>query len=405
MVVQSRRQLVLALLKKGLVEKACEAAMAQGNSFLATLIATEPHLLLDFDEEMFDQETSAIFALISGSLPRLSELTPEKLRCISAHEWFQYFALFIWYHGPARSSLLIPVNEAVREYEALMRTISGTDEASPFPSLETSTIANLCMELLKLFSCPSGYPLPRLLRPRTWTEDGLDYKLVWLLLRDFEEMRFHTEDETYFELCLNFANQLEVIGMWTWAIFVVKNIVPSPYEDDKDEWTKLYKKRDAFYQRLLERNINQDRMDDYFLVHRLGIKEKLLLFRQKLEDTKNLVFGQIGKWQQSLEMLINYLIRGNGLALVAEENNASGYSRNVFDYLRSLRRKCKAMESWETGSGCRDKEKKEEDELLQIVASFLDSVTKFQPSGMNNCALLLEMVVSVQKVVQCLFTS
>ncbi|ODM89418.1 hypothetical protein Ocin01_17264 [Orchesella cincta] len=175
-----------------------------------------------------------------------------------------------------------------------------------------------------------------------------------------------------------------------------------------------YIRKGCFYGRLIERNINQDRMDDYFLVHRLGIKEKLLYsvknWKSKLAYEKIWYLGRIGKWQQSLEILINYLIRGNGLAMVAEENNASGYSRNVFDYLRSLRRKCKAMESWETGGKMlydyatfkmiqvrdAEKEKKEEDELLQIVASFLDSVTN---------ALLLEMVVSVQKVVQCLFTS
>ncbi|CAL8117199.1 unnamed protein product [Orchesella dallaii] len=428
---------VLGLLKKGVVEEACKEAMSQGNLILATLLASDPHFLIQieqyhyiFEEGMMEPTTSDIFTLVSGSLVALSELTSENVGRMSTHEWFQYFALYLWYNGPAKTSLAIPLDKAIREYEEMMKNIiKMEDEDSEtilIPSTETSSIANLCMHLLKMYSC-TGYPMHLILSPRTWTSDYLDYKLVWFLMCDLEEIDYQAEEQTHFELCISFAGQLEAIGLWKWAAFVLRNMDVEPDEHgDESEQVKAYgRQRDSLVRRLLERNLSDvDEEAERFLVYRLGVDEKLIFsiksWKSGIAYERIWYLGKMGEWQKSFEALINSLLDGNGgLALIAETSASTQLARNVMEHLDACSPRTHgdwdvhggmlynylkfkwAQGAKSTASGG----KKEEEELAEVVSTFIQSLIKFQPSTPSQSPLLLEMAISAQKVIQLLFVS
>ncbi|ODM91961.1 Nuclear pore complex protein Nup98-Nup96 [Orchesella cincta] len=428
---------VFGLLKKGLVEQACEEAINQESFVLATLLVSDPHLLLQFDDcpgivkEGMPETTSDIFLLVSGCLAGLSELTSEKVMNMSTHEWFQYFALFVWYNGPTKSCVATTVDKAIREYEEMMRSIIGVEadqETVALPSNETCTIANLCMHLLKMYSC-TGYPMHLVVSPGIWTSNLLDYKLVWLLMRDLEEIGYQVGDQTYSEVCLSFAGELESIGLWKWAVFVLKNIELNE-EDDEDGGSKVFGQRDAFFLRLLERNVadgEEDLEAERFLVYRLGVDEKLLCFVKSWKCSKShekiWYLGKMGEWQESLTTFISYLTEGNNiLALVAEQNPAVGYSKNVMGYLETFGQNCKSLDDWDKfgvmlynylklktiQNQCgveRDGDGKGLYDMGPTVSCFLESVIKFQPFKPSQHALLLEMALNAQKVVQLMLVS
>ncbi|ODM96719.1 Nuclear pore complex protein Nup98-Nup96 [Orchesella cincta] len=425
-VYKSQDRSILGLLKKGLLEKACEEAVNQGNFFMSVLLASEPHLHLNFEEcsEIVDEgmpaSTADIFSLISGSLLRFSELTPEKVAFMTTNDWLQYFALYIWYSGPTKSSMPIPVDKAVREYEEMMRDIVG-DENCLLPTKETSTIANLCMHLLKMYSC-NGYPMSYIYCPRTWTSDCLDYKLVWLLMRDLEAIGYLPSSDLYPELCLSFAGELECIGLWKWAHYVIREIEPAEeLQDDEDACERLSRQRDAFCVRLIERNV--DKLEgptgmetEKFLVYDLGTDERLLYsiksWKTERVDEKIWYLGRMDEWAASLNTLINYLTEANiGLSLIPEKN-APGFARNMLEHLEILKENCKYHAEWEVHGKMlynyltmtQFQQEEQESEVLETaVTNFLESVIKVRPTNPNQCAFLLEMAISAQKVVQLLF--
>ena len=85
-------------------------------------------------------------------------------------------------------------------------------------------VYDTCYHLLKLYSDRS-YPLERLLAPTTSTPDHLDMRLSWCVWRILQALEY-TQMSEYHAACMcgAFASQLETLGLWHWAAFVLLHI-------------------------------------------------------------------------------------------------------------------------------------------------------------------------------------
>ncbi|GCC41721.1 hypothetical protein chiPu_0025590, partial [Chiloscyllium punctatum] len=83
---------------------------------------------------------------------------------------------------------------------------------------------DICYHLLKLYS-DRHYELHPLLNPRTVTADYLDYRLSWHLWMVLQAMNYtHLSEKHQTMVHTSFAAQLEAVGLWEWAIFVLLHI-------------------------------------------------------------------------------------------------------------------------------------------------------------------------------------
>lgn len=398
---------VLGYLKKGLIECASDEAIVQGNLWLSVVLETSPYLMLDIGEgkevlEGMPKDMSDVFALVSGNMRNLSWLSGEKVLGMTTHDWLQHFALFVWYEGPVRTQLPVSVEKAVREYEELMRIIGGDDEC-PLPSTETSTIANLAMHLLKMYSC-TGYPMNVVLSPRTWSLDCLDYKLDWLLMRNLEEIGYSPGDDLYRDVCLSFTGMLEGIGKWQWCHFVMAHLPGPDCEaegelDGPEAIDKERRAREVFCQRLLERNIGEMGMslqDEMFLVRHLGVDEQLIyaikswksgLPRRKRPDEVMWYLGNMKKWQDGFNLLTKYMESGQALDLIGSRLPALAHS--IQSHLKRLEDNRSRIVGWDVMGKMVTNylrmlyDQEDVDRTEQAVINFTGSVVKFTPVNTN----------------------
>lgn len=91
-------------------------------------------------------------------------------------------------------------------------------------------VYDMCYHLLKLYA-DRAYPLHRVLAPTTSTPDHLDARLSWSVWRALQALEYtQLSDYRASSLCAGFAAQLETLGLWHWATFVLLHIQnPSRY--------------------------------------------------------------------------------------------------------------------------------------------------------------------------------
>lgn len=394
---------VLGLLKKGLHEGASDAALQEGNLWLAVAIETSPHLLLNFqdDPSVLDgmpKDSSDVFSIVSGNLRNLSWLNGNMVREMTTFQWFQHFGLYIWYEGPVRTLLPVSVERAVREFEGMMREIAEDDEC-PLPDSESSSIANLAMHLLKLYSC-TGYPMNIVLAPRTWTLDCLDYKLDWLLMRSLEEIGYSPGDDVYKGVCLGFTGMLDGIGMWKWCQFVMSHI-PGPdceAEDIPEEMLKEKLAQEAFCQRIMERYIGEEGMatQEEFLVYQLRVSEMLIystrswksrMSGRKREDLIMWYLGNMEQWQEAFGVMNKFMESGMALDLIG--GRLPGQARNILQHLMRMEDNKERIVGWDVNGKMlvnylkMQFAKDDVDSMEAAVVSFMESVIKFKPANIH----------------------
>ncbi|RPA95939.1 hypothetical protein L873DRAFT_1265447 [Choiromyces venosus 120613-1] len=157
-------------------------------------------------------------------------------------DWKRGFGLKLWY-GCAEEE---PIGNAVVGYEADMREYP---EAVPAPKPWYHTEVNPARDdavdilwgLLKLYA-DRELNLEEVLAPMNMTTSYIDYRLSWQLrtilakkgIRDFSggklHMRIDGTDEFIAgsmadQITIDFAGELETLGMWEWAIFVLLHLI------------------------------------------------------------------------------------------------------------------------------------------------------------------------------------
>lgn len=225
---------ILGRMKMGRREDACELAVKTRNPYLALLISQsalqkvtyancEEQLEAWKEAEALDfisEDMKIIYRLCAGN----TILDTIDLGTMTTSEWLQHFALYIWYCCPSH----VPVHEAVLSFQQLLKSdlvgrMDWTDEKIShvaFPSACDTSIANLCVQLLKLYSF-DGYPLRRVLDPDAYSMDCLDYKLSWLLMVHLRCRGFKIYDDHFASIATSFSYQLDQVGLYPWAIYVM----------------------------------------------------------------------------------------------------------------------------------------------------------------------------------------
>ena len=93
-----------------------------------------------------------------------------------------------------------------------------------------------------LIDHPACPPLQQVLSPLTHTESPLDYSLSFLvfdLLRNITPGKCGPTSFPVAELIMNFATQLELIGFWTWAIYILTYASSTYFPNRNNEQNNL----------------------------------------------------------------------------------------------------------------------------------------------------------------------
>ena len=272
---------IFALLSGHQIERACEAAMDSRDFRLATLLSQaggddsfRADIILQlakWREYRVDPHISKgyrrIYEILSGNVGISAGVSEgdavDQVPAIYMSEgldWKRAFGLQLWY-GKFQAT----VSTSLAEYAE--STTADLKIASPLPLyLEKPSTASAAspkwkptptppsdplFEMIKLYTNPS-HSLESVLLPRNFTSSPLDYRLPWHLYilfsrvlrkRDFGD-RIELGDEAMDGpegnsvradmMTEGYASQLEGLGMFTWAIFVLlhlelpsKCVVPS----------------------------------------------------------------------------------------------------------------------------------------------------------------------------------
>jgi nuclear pore complex protein Nup98-Nup96 len=272
---------VFALLSGHQIERACQAALSNSDLRLATLVAQaggddafreDVYLqLVKWREQRvdayIDKAYRRIYELLSGNVGKAEGTglgdpvdASETIYIPEGLDWKRAFGLHLWY-----GTFEAPVAQAVRRYEEA--TVTDTRTAVPSPwyvespwaereadeirwTIEGERVNDGLFELIKLFVDPT-HDLALALVPRGFAPSPFDLRLSWhiyiilaraLARRDFEDRVELAPDgesgtitaisQTADALTVDYAHQLESIGLWTWAALVLLHL-PLP------EWSVL----------------------------------------------------------------------------------------------------------------------------------------------------------------------
>lgn len=391
---------VLGLLKKGLDELAYKAALRDGSYWLAVMLATEPSMLLNFDDcpdalNGMPTDTSDILALISGNMRNLRWLTRDRVLNMSNFEWLQFFALYLWFEGPVKSILPVPVDQAVRDFEALMREVAG-DVGCPLPHAEVSSISNLAMHLLKMYSC-TGYPLNVIFNPRTAYPNCLEYKMMWLLMTDMQCIGYPPDVDLCKGVSLGYVGMLEALGFTKWAHFVLNRTPNSEHSIEEEDEGPCSPRAQVLSERLMERNTPPKTKQEVQFLANHGVHPHLLssvkLWRNKslgkvkpFENMRYLM--EMGKLQRCFEALKDFLLWRESFGLIG--NTLSPLSLEARSVLTKLDLNKRSFLGWEVHGRMLfsymkmmfQHEHKFEEGIEFEVLNFLESVVKLAPANM-----------------------
>ena len=243
---------IFLLLTGNQVERACHLAMEAHNFKLATLIAKiggSPEFRRDMASQLIvwresatdawiDDDIRKIFALMTGDVTVVQASTStdpfqkaSELRIDDGLDWKRTFGLQLWYGNYLEDTLLASVDA----FEA--RT--GTTQPPPWylegavtkknSSWMTRNETDALFELIKLAVDPA-YGLENVLNPRAYTSSPLDYRYVWhvyvLLSRGLQVGDFSSDTASLAAsaVTINYAAQLEALGMYEHAIFVLLHL-------------------------------------------------------------------------------------------------------------------------------------------------------------------------------------
>ncbi|KAG5889547.1 hypothetical protein JTB14_024955 [Gonioctena quinquepunctata] len=157
-----------------------------------------------------------IYLLLSGVSVK------EELNVFQNIDWKRAFGMHLWYVSPTGA----PIEMAIELYKKSFEEQGYAEMPNP---PYTSTYVeegsfDILYHILMLYKTRI-HRLSTVLNPATHTDDFLDYRLSWLLLQLFLSLDVGIiENSEKNKLCTSFSNQLESLGEWEWAIFVLLHL-------------------------------------------------------------------------------------------------------------------------------------------------------------------------------------
>jgi len=243
---------IFTLLTGNQVERACHLAMETHNFKLASLITQiggSPEFRRDVASQLIvwresvadawiDDDIRKIYALMTGDVAVVQASTStdpfqkaSELRVDDGLDWKRTFGLQLWYGNYLEDTLLASVDAfEARTGTAMPRPwyLEGAlkRKSSPWtPRNENDAL----FELIKL-SVDPAYGLENVLNPRAYTSSPLDYRCVWhvymLLSRGLQIRDFSSDAASLAASAVttNYAAQLEALGMYEHAVFVLLHL-------------------------------------------------------------------------------------------------------------------------------------------------------------------------------------
>ncbi|XP_026213260.1 nuclear pore complex protein Nup98-Nup96 isoform X2 [Anabas testudineus] len=214
-------------------------SQGMGSQYCRDLLALQ---LADWNRMQTDsylpEERLRIFALLAGK--PVWQSSDAVVNVCSQLDWKRCVAIHLWFVLPPTAS----VADALSKYEA---SFQGSCEGGKYacaplpPYLETEQpdleeeeeeeeeeskrpLYDLCFHLLKLYS-DRHYSLQQLLDPLTITWERLDYRLSWHLWGVLQALHYtHLSTSRQGLLHASYAAQLESVGLWHMAVFILLHI-------------------------------------------------------------------------------------------------------------------------------------------------------------------------------------
>nr|CAD7426062.1 unnamed protein product [Timema monikensis] len=318
---------VLSQLSGNLILDACNLLQDSSDFNAAILVAQSAgswlprqHMeqqLINWSEVSADKfmspERLQMFSLVAG-VPLFSSAHGTINVCKDL-DWKRAFGVHLWYMCSQASS----ITDALLKYEKAFDSPESSNRyAHPPDPLyfegdglqpETSSgraVWDLCFHLLKLYSSRS-HPLDQLLNPATHTSDPLDYRLCWFLFQVLTALGYtHLSDYSAALLHTSFASQLEGLGLWHWAVFVLLHLKNQP-------------SRQAAVQDMIDRHVELSEDQEYrekeeFLVEKLNIpsawihraKATLALVHNRYKDAAWYMINA-GLWKESHQIIMKHI--------------------------------------------------------------------------------------------------
>ncbi|XP_028322380.1 nuclear pore complex protein Nup98-Nup96 isoform X2 [Gouania willdenowi] len=313
---------VFSYLTGNLVAEACGVAQRKGDHRLSLLLAQSagaPHArellalqLSDWNQTHTDcflsEERLRLFSLLSG---RAVWQSSDSLVNVCAElDWKRCVGVHLWFLLPPTAS----VGDALCRYEAAFQGSceEGRYACAPLPPyLEREEEEeggrpqyDVCFHLLKLFS-DRLYSLVPLLEPRSSTSQRCDFSLSWSLWNVLQGLNYrHLSSELQSLLHCSFSAQLEALGHWDMAVFVLLHLPHNTH-------------RERAVRELLWRHVTlgeEAEQREHFLVERLlvpdwWIHEAKALRAQSVSDPHQQVqhLYRAGLWNQCHRLLIQHL--------------------------------------------------------------------------------------------------
>lgn len=249
---------IFALLTGNQIERACQAALAEGDLRLATLLAQaggDDEFRADIDlqltkwreqrvDPLISKEYRKIYVLLSGNVGSAPGIkgaskvdTSDSIMISEGLDWKRSFALRFWY-----AEFESGISQALKRYDTDVSQDSQL--AQPLPAYrlakqstawelpDASDARDVIYEVIKLYSDVSR-SLESALSPRTTSSSPFAYRQAWhlyqLLARSLQVRELEDVDSTGFSISSqviiqNYADELEKLSLWEWAAFVLLHL-------------------------------------------------------------------------------------------------------------------------------------------------------------------------------------
>ena len=309
---------VIAELSRGDVSSACKSLQDGGDHRTALLASqlggggdTSKMMVEQLErwtevraDQNISQERLKLFSLISGCPVWSSSSGP--VNTCEGLDWPRSVASQLWY----LTHPLASIPDAVHQFELAWRgtgphgpycTGPAPDYCSPAGTVLGSQPTSLDLRylLLRLY-CDRSTGLEELCDPSSHTEDRMDARIGWFVLRVLEVLGYrHISNSARERLHRDMASQAEGAGLWVWAVFVLQHI-ESP--DRREEAVKA----------VIDRNIERcDEEAERSLVTDLGVplqwiaasRATLAKSRHNHHDhVENLILAR--RWPEAHDVLV-----------------------------------------------------------------------------------------------------
>ncbi|OWF51062.1 Nuclear pore complex protein Nup98-Nup96 [Mizuhopecten yessoensis] len=304
---------VLAHLSGNQISEACSLAQVSSDHRLALILAQAAgsHLPRQLVEGMLnewmeleacsylDPVREKIYSLMAG---RLVWPTPEStVNTCEYMDWKRALALHLWFLCPPSS----PIQQALDEYDngfqgattygrycnpPLPPYLEMTSDLSTMGTDQDSAIQDTSYHLLKLY-CQRSHNLQPLLNPSSSTSSHLDYRLSWHLHQTLDALGYrHLSSYHRNAIHMNFASQLESLGLWEWAVFAVLHLEQQAY-------------RESAVRELLLRHVSLSK-DHFYLEKEQFLREKLDVPAEWIHFAKLL---KSGYWNDSHRVVLKHI--------------------------------------------------------------------------------------------------